>query len=316
MNISDDDHQVGDDHRPVEAVDRVDQELAHAGPGEDGLGDDREGDQRAELEAEHGDDRDQDVLQHVHADDAALRQALGARELARSPAAAPRACRRGRGAISERDLKSARLSAGRIRWRSPSSVRNDSCDAEAASPSRRARRRQPAEHHREHHDQHQADPEGRQREAEDRARHDRAAGERVRAQPGVQAERNAEHDRDARARRRRARASPACARGSARAPARRTRRSGRGRRAARLHEEAEYCSHSGWSRPSARDRLLALDLVGLGIDQDVDRIADRVDADEDQRRHHGDDQRLCPSRRNRKASMAVARLVPTEQISH
>ena len=42
------------------------------------------------------------------------------------------------------------------------------------------------------------------------------------------------------------------------------------------------------------DRLLALDLVGLGADQDVDRIAERVDADEHQRRHHGDDQQALP----------------------
>ena len=36
------------------------------------------------------------------------------------------------------------------------------------------------------------------------------------------------------------------------------------------------------------DRPLALDLVGVGADQDVDRIAERVDADEHQRRHHDD----------------------------
>ena len=30
---------IGDDHRAIELIDRVDQQLAHAGPGEDGLGD-------------------------------------------------------------------------------------------------------------------------------------------------------------------------------------------------------------------------------------------------------------------------------------
>ncbi len=35
-----------------------------------------------------------------------------------------------------------------------------------------------------------------------------------------------------------------------------------------------------------RDRVFALDLVGERIDQDIDRIADRVDADEDEYRHH------------------------------
>src|SRR6185436_13656015 len=46
----------------------VDQELAHARPGEDALGDDGESDQEAELQPDHGDDWDQDVAQHVHAD--------------------------------------------------------------------------------------------------------------------------------------------------------------------------------------------------------------------------------------------------------
>ena len=52
----------------------------------------------------------------------------------------------------------------------------------------------------------------------------------------------------------------------------------------------QNCIQNGWSRPSRRDRLLALELVGLGADQDVDRIAERVDADEHQRRHHDDDE--------------------------
>ena len=38
--------------------------------------------------------------------------------------------------------------------------------------------------------------------------------------------------------------------------------------------------------PERRDRVLALDLVGLRVDQDVDRVADRVDADEHEQRHH------------------------------
>src|SRR5215472_6156773 len=46
--VDDDEHehghqQVGDDDRPVEQIDRIDQKLAHSRPGEDGLGDDREG---------------------------------------------------------------------------------------------------------------------------------------------------------------------------------------------------------------------------------------------------------------------------------
>jgi hypothetical protein len=43
-------------------------------------------------------------------------------------------------------------------------------------------------------------------------------------------------------------------------------------------------------QPEPRDRLGALDLVGLGADQDIDRIAERVDAEENQHRHGGDDE--------------------------
>jgi len=76
----DDDAQIGDDHGPVEHVDRVDQELSHSGPREYRLGDDGERDHRTELHADHGDDRNEDVPEHVHADDPGLGQALGAGE--------------------------------------------------------------------------------------------------------------------------------------------------------------------------------------------------------------------------------------------
>ena len=60
-----------------------------------------------------------------------------------------------------------------------------------------------------------------------------------------------------------------------------------------FHEQAEL--HPQWPvEAEPLDRLLAFDLVGLGVDQDVDRIAERVDADEHQRRHHGDDQQALP----------------------
>ncbi len=60
-----------------------------------------------------------------------------------------------------------------------------------------------------------------------------------------------------------------------------------------LHEQAELHPQ----RPieaEPLDRLLALDLVRLGVDQDVDRVAECVDADEHQGRHHGDDQQALP----------------------
>src|SRR3546814_18886571 len=60
-----DDHQIGHDHRPIEDIDRIDDQLAHAGPGEDGLRHHGEGDHAAELQPEHGDHRDQDVLQAI-----------------------------------------------------------------------------------------------------------------------------------------------------------------------------------------------------------------------------------------------------------
>src|SRR5215470_10953376 len=64
------DHQeVRDDDRTVEQIDRIDQQLAHPGPGEDGLGDDRERDHRSEFEPDDGHDRDQNVAQHVHSHD-------------------------------------------------------------------------------------------------------------------------------------------------------------------------------------------------------------------------------------------------------
>src|SRR3546814_5156443 len=50
-------------------------------PGEDRLRHHGEGDDADELQADDGDDRDQDHLQHVHEDDAAFGQPLGPREL-------------------------------------------------------------------------------------------------------------------------------------------------------------------------------------------------------------------------------------------
>ena len=51
-------------------------------------------------------------------------------------------------------------------------------------------------------------------------------------------------------------------------------------------EEAPVLRPQRLVEAERRDRALAVDLVGLRADQDVDRVADRVDADEDQQRHH------------------------------
>src|SRR5262249_25714370 len=50
-----DHHQVGCHNRDVGELHRLDEQLAHARPGEHGLGDDGERDQRAELQTGHGD---------------------------------------------------------------------------------------------------------------------------------------------------------------------------------------------------------------------------------------------------------------------
>src|SRR5688572_31582009 len=67
------------EHRVVAVDDRVHRELAHAGPREDLLGDDRAPQQDAELHAEHGDGRDQGVADRVAHDNTELAQPLAPR---------------------------------------------------------------------------------------------------------------------------------------------------------------------------------------------------------------------------------------------
>ncbi len=62
----------------VAVRDGLDREAADAGPGEDGFGDDCAGEERAELQAQDGDDGDHGVAQGVAVDDGALGQAFGA----------------------------------------------------------------------------------------------------------------------------------------------------------------------------------------------------------------------------------------------
>ena len=50
-----DEEQIGRHHGDVDEAHRLDEQQAHAGPLEHRLGDDREGDQRADLQARHGD---------------------------------------------------------------------------------------------------------------------------------------------------------------------------------------------------------------------------------------------------------------------
>ena len=62
----------------VAPADRLDQPFADTRPGEDRLGEDGAGQQRADLQADHGDDGDERVAQRMDADDAEGREALGA----------------------------------------------------------------------------------------------------------------------------------------------------------------------------------------------------------------------------------------------
>ena len=64
-NRNADQHQVRRHYRNVDEVHRLDEQQPHARPLEHLLGDDREGDDTAELHAGDGDDRHQRVFQRV-----------------------------------------------------------------------------------------------------------------------------------------------------------------------------------------------------------------------------------------------------------
>ena len=147
---------------------------------------------------------------------------------------------------------------------------------------------------REDQDQHQAQPEIRQREAEDRAGHDRRArasdrGASPAIMPSGMPSPTASTQRDEGQLERRRHAAEDQV----------DRRHAVHERAAeiagerRLDEQPELHPER-LVEAEPPDRALALDLVGVGADQDVDRIADRVDADEHQHRHHGDHQQALP----------------------
>src|SRR5258706_14240237 len=153
-----DDQQGGDDHGPIELVDRVDEKLAAAPPREDRLGHHGECDHRSQLEADHGHDGNEDVLQDVHADNAPRGQALRARELhvvLEQRLAGPRT-----GEAHEQR----KLEHGEVHRRHGEGL--EAVDREEAHRHSEEQRvlaaavgRQPAELHREHHDQHKGHPE-------------------------------------------------------------------------------------------------------------------------------------------------------------
>jgi len=144
--------------------------------------------------------------------------------------------------------------------------------------------------HGKDHDQHQPDPERRQRETEDAACHDRPPEEPVRPHPGVKPERHADHDRQQNGRHRQLH---------------RGRHPFRNEFQGRFVEDettaqvaVQSADQEGQVLPPQRlvqaeigDDPSALGLVGLGGDQDVHRIADHVYADEDDDGHRQHNER-------------------------
>src|SRR5258706_3445421 len=166
--------EVGDDDGSVELVDGIDQQLAAAGPGEDRFGDDREGDHGAQLQPDHRDDRDQDVLEHVDADHPPGAKSLGAGEL--HVVLQHRLARAGaRQANQERELEERKAEGLHREVRQPVECEEAHRNSRDHDRLAAAVGRQPAELHREDHYEHEADPERRQAETEDGAGHDAAA---------------------------------------------------------------------------------------------------------------------------------------------
>src|ERR1700738_1734214 len=64
--------------RIVARLNAVDQPVAHARPGKDGLGQDRAGQQQADLQTDHRDHRNESVAQRVNQHHSPVREALGA----------------------------------------------------------------------------------------------------------------------------------------------------------------------------------------------------------------------------------------------
>src|SRR5579883_2128019 len=193
-NEKGDDDDVGGDDREIALEDRLQQQIAGPRPLEDRLGDEREADELAELQADHGNDRDEHVAQRVLDDDANRPQPLGPRGahvvgLQRFDDAAPRQ------AEEKGELEHAERQGRQNEMLQP--ARGDEAGAPApedwhdlASPEGR----QPAEPDGEDEDERDADDEGRHRHAEERPRQRRLAEGRARIGGGERAQRHAEPD--------------------------------------------------------------------------------------------------------------------------
>ena len=292
-NITHRHHQVGDDHRPIEAVDRVDQQLAHAGPGEHRLGDDREGDHRAEFEPDHGDDRHQDVLQHMHADDAGRPTVPWRGRSGRSPAAWPRGFRPGQAGSPARACTARAFSAGRMQV--AQAVEGEKAETRARGRARSRRARRPAASRSvtaKSRTSIRPSQKFGSEKAEDRAGHDRRVRWPVRPQARP----------ECRAAGRAAIAMKSAVKASSRVAGSRCRISLKRRlvvdeRAAEVavqrvaRRRCRTASSSGWSSPSRRLICARSSWRRVRCGQHVDRVADGVDAEEHQGRHRRDRER-------------------------
>ena len=148
---------------------------------------------------------------------------------------------------------------------------------------------QPTQLHREHHDQHQSHPKTGQRKSQYTAGHDGAAKKTVRLKSRVQPQRHTENHRKQH-------------RGDGEFHRRRHALRDQSQRRFVEHETAAQIAMQRVAekisvlapqrliQAHAGDDAGALGLVGLGRDQDVDRIADDVHADEHDDRHRQDDE--------------------------
>ena len=143
---------------------------------------------------------------------------------------------------------------------------------------------QPAEKHRKQHDQHQPDPKRRQTETQDRRRHDRLADESIRLEPRNQPQRNAQthsnhHRGQGQFERRRHPRHDQFQRGNA------VRKALAQIAGQRTKREAAVLRPNRFIEPQRHNRTLALRLIGLTADEDVNRVADQIYADEHQHAH-------------------------------
>ncbi len=232
----------------------------------------------------------------MHADDAVFAQALGARELdvVHGQDFAGGGARQAddQRALVEGERQRRQDQVQQAVGGEEGDRHAQKADRGAAARGRQARppRDQVGQQHGEDHDQHQPDPEIGQRETQDRAGHDRLAARRVRPQPGIDAHRQTDQQRQDQGRhgqlhgRRHALEDQP--------------HGGLAGQEAFAEVAVQRVAHESQILPPHRlveaegdAHGIALDLARIRADHHRHRIADHVDAGEDHRRHHDHDQR-------------------------